>query len=250
MSSSSYRLRGSSSRGRRVRCSRGHRVRPPATDGSLGVQGIDVVPSSCATEVVILGREGWSSEKLNEIVDERSGMTLKVYCQEMFLAFLASGHDPFNHSREILERYGRGHGGLQHLTTMGFDWPTTLVFQGEGQLSDGDWPDQSPLASLGYRVGSKAPSRDRRRELLRIAFTSALPQVISPQYMEKWGRPNSSQRLHQIATHLASMCRNFKGRSTGDYATAVRHYQNDLAWLKDEFYRGRFSFEWPCTHVG
>lgn len=212
-------------------------------------QGIDVVSSSHGTEVVILGRQGWSTESLDQLVKRRSGRLLKAYSQEMFLAFVAARSDPFQHGRDVLEQYGKGHPALQYLADMGFDWLTTLVFPGAGHLPDDDWPDESPLKRLGYHVGRNAPSQNARRELLALAFTSPLPQVISPQYMEKWGRPDSKERLYQIATHLAAMCRNFKGRSTGSYQTAIRHYQNDLAWLKDTYYRGRFTFEWPSTHV-
>lgn len=212
--------------------------------------GISVVSTSPNTEVLIIGRDGWSPDRLKDLLDHRAGRTLKVYSQEMFLVFAASRHDPFNDSREVLERYGRGHAALEYLSDVGFDWPTTHVVPGHGTVSDEDWPDESPLARLGYGVGRKGPPTHRRRELLRTAYTSDLPRVQSVQYMEKWGIPRSSERLYQIATHLASMCRNFKGRSDSDYGAAVRDYENDLAWLKEEFYRGRYTFKWPSTFVG
>lgn len=215
--------------------------------GFLEELGVDVVAASGATEVLVVGRDGWSEDTLATVVDGRSGRRLRIYSQEMLLAFAASGADPFHEGREVVERYGRGHAGLQHLTTIGFDWPTTVVYQSGEDLTDEGWPDESPLRRLGYRVGEDAPDRAERRELLEIALTSPLPEVASPSYMEKWGQPGSEVRLERIATHLASLCRSFRGRDGEADSPAVARYEDDLEWLEEMHYRSRFAFEWPST---
>lgn len=213
----------------------------------LGTLDIEVVPASGRCPVMIAGREGWSGDTLGRVLDERSGRTLRVYSQEMFLAYAASGRDPFGQGREVVEGYGRGHPALQHLTTLGFDWPTTLVYQGTGAPAGEDGPDESPLRRLGYRLGRDAPAPGKRRQLLEVAFTSPLPQVGAPQYMEKWGQPGTARRLRRVASRVASL-----GRASWDGAGpagrgSAEQAEDDLAWLEETYRREDFDFAWPSV---
>ncbi len=61
---------------------------------------------------VILGREGWAEVQIDRLIEKHSGQTLKIYSQEMFLAYLATGTDPFDGSIEVLDSFKAGHPAL------------------------------------------------------------------------------------------------------------------------------------------
>lgn len=201
------------------------------------------------TKILIIGRREWTESGLDELLRARSGQKLRIYSQEMFLAYLLTGTDPLKSDRKVLERFGRGHPALEFLTAVGFDWPTTLVQEGGGSHLSGDWPSVGFLGYMGYAVGYTGPSELERHAALRRAYYArALPYVFPQDYRAGWGRPRSSSRLQKIAQSIASFCKNAKRRQ-GDMSLAIAEWESDMNWLRANYYDGRFRFEWPSTEV-
>lgn len=197
------------------------------------------------TDVLIVGRDEWNEEELDNLLEVRAGQTLKVYSQEMFLTFWASGRDPFA-DREVVEAFGEEHPALNYLTNCGFNWPSTLVHSGGGELNI-ESPEVGVLKYMGYTVGRKGEPRARRQAILHRIFHSILPVVNSHSYIRQWGNPQSKARLKKMADCLATFCKKQKVKGNIE---AASDYESDLAWLRENFYRGRFRFNWPSTYVG
>jgi hypothetical protein len=213
-------------------------------DDMLAARGLMVYSLHQETEVLIVGHDGWEPESLQFLLDEREEMSLKVYSQEMFLSHWLSGRDPFD-DREIAEAFGKGHSALQFLSECGFDWPSTFITSGGGDLNI-KAPTVGILRYLGHRVGESGLPSHSRQEVLEHAFTSKLPLINSVSYMREWGNPRSKERLRKIANSLAAFCQLQKRRGN---AIAASDYEEDLEWLRRRFYSGRFSFKWPSTYV-
>lgn len=160
----------------------------------------------------------------------------------MFLSYWASGRDPFE-DEEIARKFGEGHPALEFLSSVGFDWPKTLVFGGNGEF-DEEIPTVGMLKHLGYSVGKSGLDEKDRREVLRHVFNSQLPKVVSISYTEEWGSPKSRERLQKMANSIATFCRNEKRKSKPS-RLAISDWEDDLAWLRKTFYSGRFMFQWP-----
>ncbi len=169
----------------------------------------------------------------------------------MFLAQLISLRDPYE-DKEILKRFAKGHPALEYLIDGGFVWPETTIIPGDGlgELDNQDkWPDMGLLKYMGYQVGYNGKDKISRTEILTNVFHSShLPKVQSRAYMEEWGDAASSQRLHKIANSIASFAKNAKKRSKPP-ELAIEEWEEDLEWLKNNFYHGHFSFHWPSTSV-
>lgn len=131
-----------------------------------------------------------------------------------------------------------------------FNWPDTDAPIGPGNLSTAGWLKEGMLRYMGYQVGStNGAPMGIRRTLLEQIFEGELPPVFEPSYLEKWGPPGSPMRLRQLAETLAAFVRNNKRRSNFSYAGAIRDWESDLNFLYDDFYVGRFSFDWPSADI-
>lgn len=209
-----------------------------------GLFGVDV-------PTLILGREGWDEETVKQQLDLRTRKSIRVYSQEMVFAFLKYGKDPLDGDESLLGHFAMNHPGLEFLRGIGFSWPSTESFPGVHSLSETNWQEESPLKRMGYSVGVSGKPRDERRHILKEAFERPqLPHTGPLSYMRKWGAPRSEVRLHQMAESIASYARNMKRRvNAANYAQAISDWEDDLGWLRSEFYTGRFSFQWPDTFI-
>lgn len=220
-------------------------------DTILRKLGINVFElGSQGFKVLVLGRGDWDEDTVNKHIESRREEELCLYSQEMFLAHLATGQDPHDDS-ELLEAFGEGHPAFEYLSDWGFDWPRTTIVPGIGLPSTGggdptSWPQVGLLKHLGYTVGSNGVSRWERQRILRAVFTESVPNVQSQAYMNEWGTPKSSTRLQKLAKSIASFARNAQ-RKESPPEEAIREWEQDLAWLQETFYRGRFKFYWPST---
>lgn len=212
-------------------------------------------------EMLIVGRDGWSEENLVTALRMRAGRTLKVYSQEMFLTYLIAGKDPFDEPASFIRRFGEGHSALEFLmdVDVGFDWPSTQVssqLQSQSQV-EFDRPKKGLLRYFGYRVGNSSQlTASRRRAVLRKLlvqpFTPKDHAHFDESYLDEWSKPNSGLRLQKLANTIAALCRSEKKRMQKlgfDYAQAIAEREADLAWLRREYYSGRFRFAWPSTQV-
>ena len=83
--------------------------------------GTEIPVVSPATEVLVVGKDGWSEALLATLIRWRVGKSLRVYSQEMFLCHL-SGADPFKAPPGILSSFAEDHPALLFLEDFGFDY--------------------------------------------------------------------------------------------------------------------------------
>lgn len=111
------------------------------------------------------------------------------------------------------------------------------------------WWEQGMLGFLGYHVGQTNPtSRDARRCILAYVFECNLPPLNGPGYFFQWGAPHSARRLVKLADTAASLARNAIRRDSRALCMAIRNWEEDLEYLHERYYVGRFDFPWPTTN--
>ena len=207
---------------------------------------IEVTPCapSAQEKLLVMGREDWPDEDLHRWVTERDGGdSAKVYSQEMFLLFLLTGYDPYELDPDEFQALVEDHPAFRYLATLGFAWPGTEASPGNQNLAV-EWTRVGLLRHMGYTVGQAGlPVRERQR-ILKDVFTTVLPHVNSAAYMAEWGAPHSAERLRKMAVSLASFYRTAR-RKANPPELAISDWEQDLGWLKERYYDGRFDFGWP-----
>jgi len=205
-------------------------------------------------EYIIVGREGWSASDLRSLISAREGQPLRIYSQEMFIAKLTTGRDPFDaeDKSELLEAFAEDHPALQFLMALPDAWPEIFITTDSrvNVVDPGSYGGvtQSPLNILEYHVGVTSKlSTSARRKILSTCFeTSQLPfsQDSDDQYIQQWGRKNSAQRLYRMALHLKILA-DRQGKEA-KMAKAVEDWISDSKWLKEKFFsKYKSSFTWP-----
>jgi hypothetical protein len=200
-------------------------------------------------ELLIVGRSNWDENILEQQIGAREGEPLKIFTQELLVTALTCGRDPFDEidtatGQNILESFGKNHPAIEYLRGLEFPWPEFNLT--EESISNGEWDsvEETPLLKLGYHAGkthSLAPST--RRNFLAKAFSGKLPFAESAQYMAEWGEPGTRKRLRRIAWHLAFLIRNRRRNPSQVYA--VKDWEDDLKWLRQEYYKSIMRFSWP-----
>lgn len=221
--------------------------------GLLKKKGFTPVSSiSSDVEVAVIGRDFDREEVEGQLV-LRQGKKIHFYSQELLIATIAAGINPFDNPRSfksLFKEFAEDHPGLQFLkNNFKFPWPlpnisdsVILFFDTEGLV------DQSPLVSVGYRVGrERGLNEPMRREILKDSFYGAYDDtdewyVHSEDYMKRWDRPKSRGRLFQMAYHIHSLIIN--RRTVSSNKQAVQEWEDDLRWLK-RFYKPYMGFKWP-----
>jgi len=220
----------------------------PEDDFDDYLKSLGITPYVDGYSWIIVGRDGWTEEQLNELIENADLDEVRVFSQELFMAGILTTHDPFSLPLEILMKFAEGHPALEYLIEAGFEWPVIMVEEdfGEPVYLRGSYErvEESPLYRMGYQVGvTNGLSKPRRKSLLKSAYEGAIPDVEDDDYMEEWGRPRQSKRLWRIAHHIAWLIRSRKSIPSMRYA--VRDWQDDLDWLQEEFYTNRMRFTWP-----
>lgn len=206
-------------------------------------------PLSSNLETLIIGRTNWEEDDVNILLDNREGLNLKVYSQEMFLSYLLLGTDPFDGGESLLREFGNDHPALEYLSSLGFAWPQLIVSM-SGGYREIQLRQQELLSYWGYRVGLQGlPKTSRQRILSEIFCATNLPTVFDRNYLESWGPPLSPKRLEKMANSLAVFCKNAKVRRNPPLE-AIADWEDDLRWMERTLYTGRFQFRWPSTYVG
>ncbi len=110
-----------------------------------------------------------------------------------------------------------------------------------------DRPKVGILGALGYHVGKSGLSLRKRRPILSFILGAPyLPAVGSPAYLLEWAEPNSPERLQKMATVIANLAREKIAFGEERYADAILHWEADLEWLWEEYYKTRkYRFNWP-----
>lgn len=219
-------------------------------DFFLNKHGISPYYMGTDLETLIVGQTNWNSEELLNQLYIRDGKAMKIYSQEMVIAFLGCGKDPFDNI-EILQYFSHDHSALEFLMNKGFSWPSTVAIRGSGTLPKIGWHKQGLLSYMGYTVGEKAKPAKKRQEILDEVFKMVeLPKVNSQQYLEEWSTAESGKRLSKMAHSIACFARNAKRKDPDSYALSIENWEDDLTWLENKFYKDRYKFNWPSTNVG
>ncbi len=196
-------------------------------------------------EWIIIGREGWSPERIDDLIAERGDDSIRIVSQEMFLAAMISGKDPFDADEDLLLSFAEGHPALDYIIESAFDWP----FWDEELSDDGPQLDiasveKSPLKLMDYTVGRNGLNVKYRRQILADAYLGAIPWTESDLYMKAWGRAHTRKRMWRMAHHLAMLIRKASGKDNMD--KAISDWESDLDWLYHKFYvPRRMNFKWP-----
>lgn len=138
---------------------------------------------------------------------------------------------------------GRSHRASTKDMSCGFAWPATEASSGRARVQF-DELGEGMLGFFDYRVGNNGLSTSERHRILDAVFEQELPPVFDPEYMDSWGEPGSPERLHKMARSLAAFARNAKRHQDMDYRAAIEAWEDDLDYLHDEYYTGRFNFAW------
>lgn len=127
-----------------------------------------------------------------------------------------------------------------------FVWPTSGTGHGDGSGTFENWNQQGMLKYLGYQVGATDGLKEAaRRHILDAVFSNDLPPVNGPDYLSDWGPAGSPPRLRRLAEEIARFARNAKNKRSANMAVAISDWEDDLRYLRDRYYRGRFNFGWP-----
>lgn len=202
---------------------------------------------------IVLGSYNVDEEELNQQIATsiEEGFDLRIYSQELFVAWLITGVNPLEEwlEKDLLESV-REHDSLQYVIySTQFPWPQLVdhasmkrsyevkTFEWDGSLSE-----ESPLRKMGYSVQAGALSIQERRAILRQAYTSSgLNKFLySSHDLERWGQPNTAQRLYAMSS-LITWLANFQGPTK---PAAREKWISDLRWLKESFYDSKMKF-WP-----
>lgn len=129
-----------------------------------------------------------------------------------------------------------------------FVWPSTDIRIGDGTLWSNKWLETGVLSFLGYHVGKTQGLDDALRALiLERIFNGVMLQVFPAGYLNKWGDPGSAKRLKSVAYTITAFVRNAKRKRSMSLDEAIRDWENDLEYLKRNFYINKFRFDWPTT---
>lgn len=129
-----------------------------------------------------------------------------------------------------------------------FQWPSTDARVAKRRVGEFVSPDFGMLSYLEYHVGrtNGQPTKVRRAILDRV-FAGKLPRVFEQSYMLQWGEPATAKRLQKTAESISAFVRNFKRRDDDRLEKAIREWEDDLKYLFDVYYVGKFRFAWPST---
>ena len=127
-----------------------------------------------------------------------------------------------------------------------FPWPTTEAQEGSQELpSDAFEHEVGVLGFMGYKVGKTGAAKGKRHALLDDAYLGNLPFVNSAEYMAKWSKPKTGKRLERIAISIAEFAKARKKSDSKKYAAAIRDWEAALEYLRQTYYEGKYSFQWP-----
>ncbi|HUZ06585.1 MAG TPA: hypothetical protein VMV89_03775, partial [Candidatus Paceibacterota bacterium] len=130
-----------------------------------------------------------------------------------------------------------------------FYWPSTNATDGDGSIVAPEWPEKGPLHRFGYMVGEKGkPRSNRQARLTRFFELVDVPNLVTDEEKRDWGGACSGQRLKKMAYSIAAFCRNAKRTKRAfEKRRAIENWEDDLAWLKKQYYDDVFDFNWRST---
>jgi len=212
-------------------------------DNILHSLGIGIYYSYTEINTMIIGERDWSEDAVRAMINKEE---CKVYTQHMALIAILFGLDCHNDDT-ILERLKENHPAFEYIDYLKLDWPETEIIDGDdGNNFDPDtWPKVGLLSHMGYKVGINRITFNKRKHILSTIFENNIPNVVSTEYMEKWGTQNTSKRLQKLANSIATFARLAKKKNNPDLADAINDWEKDLDWLKETYFIEEYYFDWP-----
>ncbi|MDP6541271.1 MAG: hypothetical protein QGF07_00670, partial [Phycisphaerales bacterium] len=95
------------------------------------------------------------------------------------------------------------------------------------ELLTEEFPEQTILSKIGYKVGMYGASIRRQRELLKAFMQANLLNVAQADQL-RWGAPDSEKRRDAIVKHHRSQIALSKRRTSGDYSVAIKHWEDNI----------------------
>jgi hypothetical protein len=130
------------------------------------------------------------------------------------------------------------------------EWPSTEVGLTTTSSLSVNWPEEGILSFVGYRVGKTNPTKPEalRKLILEAVFLRELPPILPRFMMDEWGDPGTKVRLLKIANVLAAFARNAKNKRKLNMSLSIKSWEEDLEYLRQEFWLPGFydlSGAWP-----
>ncbi len=131
-----------------------------------------------------------------------------------------------------------------------FKWPSTSAKSGNGTFALEQAEQEGMMAYLEYHVGKTSSASTKMRQvILARIFEGVLPPAFPRDYMEQWDKQSSPSRLRKMAASIAAFARNARRRQDGNLDEAIQHWEQDLQFLRERYYEGKFNFDWPATKI-
>ena len=130
------------------------------------------------------------------------------------------------------------------LESEAFKWPSTDVSVGS---SGGNYvrQDISDLKLLGYTVGqTDGLLASARRLILDLCFMGQLPPFDGVAELAQWPAAKSKYHLTKIFYNIAELMENLKRMPSRGYHVSLTEWEDDLKYLREEYYVGFFRFAW------
>lgn len=107
-------------------------------------------------------------------------------------------------------------------------------FKDAKELNSSELAEHSPLALLGYRVGTNGLSHQYRVEFLNDFFQKAeLPTFLPVDYLNEWGAAGSRKRLVRMIKHLRGLIIARRRNDPFRYEVAISEWSKDEAMLRE-----------------
>jgi len=191
-----------------------------------GVQDYSLRPKS--NDVIILGRKDFDRKTLQKFKKQHPISEGRVFTQEAFLQYLLTGKD---YDFKTIAINQCKHQAIDYLKRLGnnyFPWPK-MKFKTSGfrKLSDIEWEIDSALKRLtGYSVAGKGTIKSIRRPQLHKGI-----QELGLEY---------------VVYHIHGLWLRTSKRTDADYSNALKKWEEDLNWLKTNYYqKSAEQFPWP-----
>ena len=206
--------------------------------------GIRPISGDYAPQVVILGRENWSTGDLDELQQIPFGAP-RVYSQEMVIASMAIGRDIFDDDDLLVsESFFLCHPGLEYF----YGYERSIPSRPVGTVDEpvetlrvafdagSERPTVGILGDMGYHVGKvRGLPRHQRREILwrtfRVQLTATSPWTV--EYINEWGQRCSAERFTKMCNVLRRLMKTAEQRTTRDMSVAIEEWEEDLQFLLD-----------------
>jgi len=88
------------------------------------------------------------------------------------------------------------------------------------------------LSVMGYKVGIEGLKPEARRSILAAVIEGPIPLVGRPEYMDRWGKDNSSERVRMVTGSLYAFSQN---RDPVTHQQAIKDWEEDLEWVKKNY---------------